>query len=275
MGLIFFFFLFENPLQIYQTNMMKWIPVLACILGMLLSGRFNEETPTKLLPLLFLPFIIFKIFNYAYFPFILVLIAVGILALVITRKNLKSNYRLFASILLAGIFSYSLVSQPLIIANEGFGYDDNGEIINATIIWDFSEKKELSLPDHLLIDENNIDYNLNTIKGKTHFVTFWATWCAPCIAEKPMLDKLKAEYSNNPNIEFIDISFDHDNVKWKKYISEKSPEGLQLISKSQAETSRALNFAGIPMHIIVDSEGVYQKHSSFEVAQKVFKKSLK
>jgi hypothetical protein len=57
--------------------------------------------------------------------------------------------------------------------------------------------------------------------------------------------------------------------KWLKYLEKENLKGIQLISKSQKETSRTLNFAGIPMHFIVDPEGNYKKYKSFTVARKV------
>tara|TARA_R110002073_G_scaffold298418_1_gene465048 strand:- start:2596 stop:4044 length:1449 start_codon:yes stop_codon:yes gene_type:complete len=143
------------------------------------------------------------------------------------------------------------------------------------VLWDFSEKKDLKLPNHLLLDRNNSDFNLNSLKGKTHFITFWATWCAPCMREKPELESFKREFKNNTQIEFIDISFDSDKKKeWLQYLENSKPLGLQLISENQQQTGRALNFVGIPMHFIVNKEGVYKKYRSFQVAEKVLKKSL-
>lgn len=77
---------------------------------------------------------------------------------------------------------------------------------------------------------------------------------------------------NNSSIEFIDISFD-DRIKWLKYLEKENLKGIQLISKSQKETSRTLNFAGIPMHFIVDPEGNYKEYKSFEVTKNVIEKT--
>lgn len=274
MGMLFYFFIFLNPLGIYESNTLKWIPILIVSVSLYFSGRINQNTSIKLLPVLFIPLILLKPFNFFYFPFIIIICITGILNIVVTRKNILPAYRKISWAVIAGIFLYFLLAQPLILEKKGFGYNDKGEMVNALTLWDFTEKTDLKLPDHLLVDRNNIDFNMNSISGKTYFITFWATWCAPCMKDKAELEKLKNEYKNNSEIEFIDISFDVDRERWFQYIEDTQPSGLQLISESQQKTSRALNFAGIPMHFIVSPDGTYKEYRSFQLAQKVLENTL-
>lgn len=272
MALLFYFFIFLNAFRVYESHTLKWIPILIAVISIYISGWINRDTKVILLPILFLPFIIFSLFNYTYFPFILILIIVGILILVITRSQPPFENRHLSWVPIIGVFIYFLFSQPLILAKNGFGYDDSGNLINAHVLWGSAEAEIYKLPSHLLLDKNNIEFDMVNIKGKTHFITFWATWCAPCIKEKPELEKTKKDFENNSNIDFIDISFDNDRNRWLEYLENTPPNGVQLISKSQDETSRKLNFAGIPMHFIVDSAGNYKKYKSFKVAKKVMSK---
>ena len=46
-------------------------------------------------------------------------------------------------------------------------------------------------------------YNLQEIEYKTAIVSFWATWCPPCIAELPSLQKLHNDYGDNVKFVFI------------------------------------------------------------------------
>jgi len=272
-GLLFYFFLFLNPFGIYQSNTLRWIPIFIVGISFYASGLINKNTSIKLLPILFIPVILFKPFNFAYFPFIIPLCIVAALAIVLTHKKLTLKYGKYAIISIVGIFLYFLFSQSLIIEKEGFGYDENGELTNALVLWNFSKKTDLILPNHILIDKENDDFNMKNISDKTHFVTFWATWCAPCMKNKPELEEFKKSLSNNSEVEFIDISFDSDRKDiWLQYITEKRPMGLQLFSKNQQVTSRELNFAGIPMHFIVKPNGTYKEYESFAIAKQMLKK---
>ncbi len=274
MALLFYFFLFHNPLAIYEANMLKWIPLFICIVALGVSGWINRKTPAKLLPFLFIPFVIFNLFNFTYFPFILVLFLVGILTLLFTRKHQKVIYKQLALAGVAIVFASYLFSQALILQKEGFGYDDTGELINANVIWDFTDEENLQIESHILLDSNNHEVDMIEFKNKAHFVTFWATWCAPCIKEKPELNKLKQDLQNNSSVVFVDVSFDEDKLKWQKFLNKKEVMGMQLISQDSKETSRELNFEGIPMHIIINPDGSYKKYKSLDVARKVIIKSF-
>ena len=63
--------------------------------------------------------------------------------------------------------------------------------------------------------------SLNSFKGKTIFLNFWATWCPPCIAEMPNIQALYDEIDSD-NIEFIMVSLDEDYSKAQKFIQKKN-----------------------------------------------------
>ena len=272
MGVLFYVFIFLNPFKIYEVNTLKWVPILITIVGLYISGSLNKDTPTILLPLLFIPFVIFKLFNFLYFPFVLVLVATGLFTLFVTRRSDKFKYHQLGWVGAAGIFLFFLFSQPLILEKKGFGYDANGELLNARIVWGSSSKKTFTLPHHILLQQNNAEFNIANLQGKTHLITFWATWCAPCIKEKPALERLKKQLADNDKIAFVDISFDNNKNKWMKYLEKKPALGTQLISKNLQKTSRLFNFAGIPMHIVVNPDGTYKKYRSWKVVKNIIEK---
>lgn len=270
----FYFFLFPNPLNIHQANILKWIPVGLCFAALYVSGRINQETPVKLLPLLFIPFVIFNLFNYFYFPFVIVLLVTGILAIIISRKKADGRLKAISFIGVTGIFGYFLLSQPLIIENEGFGRNLDGALVNATVLWNFGDEGLQTLPAHTVIDQQDRSHNLNEVKGKTHFVALWATWCAPCLEKKPQLDSLKAAHAYNPEVAFVDLSLDEDREKWESFLEEHDPDGLQLISQEVNETRRVLNISSLPLHFVVDPDGQYKAFTALETAQKAFDKAI-
>ncbi|MDZ7757750.1 TlpA disulfide reductase family protein [Rhodohalobacter sp.] len=260
----FYLFLFANPLHLHQVNLLKWIPILIGFTALLASGKINGETPVKFLPFLFIPFVVFDLFNFFYFPFIIVLMITGAAALIITRRDVNKNLKLFSSLSVAGIFIYFLLAQPIILEKPGFGRNMDGEFVNATVLWNPSDEGLIPLPAHTLVDEDNNTFNLESISGKTHFIAFWATWCIPCIIEKPQLDSLKLTYKGD--VEFIDISIDEDKVRWLAFIEEHEPAGLQLITNNTDKTRRELNISSLPLHFIVNAEGEYNSFTSLKKA---------
>lgn len=52
--------------------------------------------------------------------------------------------------------------------------------------------------------------SLEQFKGKPLFINFWATWCPPCVAEMPSIQKLFSEYKDK--VAFILISDENSQV---------------------------------------------------------------
>jgi thiol-disulfide isomerase/thioredoxin len=50
--------------------------------------------------------------------------------------------------------------------------------------------KGTAMPDFTLTDQSGRQAKLSSFKGKPLLVNLWATWCAPCVVELPMLDKI-------------------------------------------------------------------------------------
>ncbi|WP_077400182.1 TlpA family protein disulfide reductase [Cellulophaga omnivescoria] len=69
------------------------------------------------------------------------------------------------------------------------------------------------------VDANGNNFNLNNYQGKVIFINFWATWCPPCVAEMPSLQKLYTDYKND--VEFIFLASDKVN-KVKAYLNDNN-----------------------------------------------------
>ncbi|HSZ26103.1 MAG TPA: TlpA disulfide reductase family protein [Cytophagaceae bacterium] len=113
-------------------------------------------------------------------------------------------------------------------------------------------------PNFTLSDINGTKISLSDFKGKIIYLDFWATWCGPCQAEIPYSRNLQETFKENPNIVFINISFDQDTKKWQKVVRAKKMMGTQLISINGKESDviTSYNVKTIPRFIIIDKNGL-------------------
>jgi len=72
--------------------------------------------------------------------------------------------------------------------------------------------KPTDAPTVSLKDVNDGDVNLQQYKGRVVLVNFWATWCAPCKSEIPLLIGLHEKYGSR-GFEILGLSMDEDGKK--------------------------------------------------------------
>ena len=110
-------------------------------------------------------------------------------------------------------------------------------------------------PDFTAYDINGKEYHLKDFAGKPLYIDLWATWCAPCRAEIPYLEKIKKQYKDKP-INFVSFDVYDGKNKWKQMVQQQNMTGWQLIN-----TDKDLPFLkkyvvdGIPRFILIDKEG--------------------
>lgn len=268
-------YLVSDIIRIHDYDQLKWVALLICGIGFYISGLINKKTPLKLFPLLYISLLLFIPMRCFYFPLIYFLVLFATLSLIITRNEINKTIKVASFSVMSGLFLYFLFSQPLIIRHgERIQLDQYGELINGKTIWDFAEKKSKLLPESVFLDSQSKSFDLKSLKNKTLYISFWATWCGPCRAEKPELEKLKASFKNNSDIVFIDISVDSNKKKWKEHIESNKPSGIQLISKDYAKTRNLFSLSGIPAHLVVNTKGEFGKERIIENAYSLLSDSV-
>ena len=109
-----------------------------------------------------------------------------------------------------------------------------------------------SLPDATLQDVAGNKLNLQSLKGKKVFVNLWATWCPPCRAEMPSIQKLY-EAAHKENTQFVMLSLDNDFESDKKYVQANNLNLPIYYPAGNLPDLFAVN--GIPTTFIFDETG--------------------
>ena len=86
-------------------------------------------------------------------------------------------------------------------------------------------------------------------------VTFWASWCVPCIRELPSLAKFKP-MAEAAGIALITINEDKEGAALAtKYLAEKGLSELPLLVDADGAVAKALGIRGIPTALMVNAKG--------------------
>ena len=141
----------------------------------------------------------------------------------------------------------------------------------------------MQAPDFLIEDINGNSFHFKDIigKGKAVYVDFWATWCAPCCAEIPYMEKLAGKFKDNNEIVLISISVDNNRKKWEEKVKADNPSWPQYIisPKGEKEFDSIYNINGIPRFMLIDKNGCFIDNDtirpSFEGSEEFLKNSIK
>jgi len=118
-------------------------------------------------------------------------------------------------------------------------------------------KKGASALDFEMTDKKGKTFRLSDFRGKAVYIDVWATWCGPCCAEIPHMEKLAAHYAKDKRIELISISLDEDKAKWEKKLAEDKPEWRQFICLDAFDSQLCKNYSinAIPRFLFFDKDG--------------------
>lgn len=102
-------------------------------------------------------------------------------------------------------------------------------------------------------DANGTVIDLGNLKGKVVFLNFWATWCPPCLAEMPSVNKLYEQFKDDKRVVFILVDADNDLLKAQKFMDRK---GYKLPIYQVASSMPEAVFKGsLPTTVVFDKFG--------------------
>ena len=64
-------------------------------------------------------------------------------------------------------------------------------------------EKDANLDELVLLAEDGTEISGSELKNKVIFINLWATWCPPCIAEMPSIQKLSDDYGDKVKIVLV------------------------------------------------------------------------
>src|SRR6056297_4214555 len=116
-----------------------------------------------------------------------------------------------------------------------------------------SEPKPAGTTEFITFDGEPL--SLGEYEGKWVLLNFWATWCAPCRKEMPMLSELQTELGGDA-FEVVTLATGRNAPPaMKKFFDEIGVDNLPLHRDPQSAIAREMGVFGLPITVILTPEG--------------------
>lgn len=117
-----------------------------------------------------------------------------------------------------------------------------------------SAPKTTSDAQFVLADDRGMG-TLSDYKGKYVLLNFWATWCAPCRKEMPMLEALQKEFGGD-TFEVLTLATGRNSPAGiKAFFDENDITSLPRHQDPKQAVARDMAVFGLPITVILNPEG--------------------
>ena len=114
------------------------------------------------------------------------------------------------------------------------------------------------LPPFTLPDLDGDAWSLEDARGQVVVVNFWATWCPPCVAEMPALERLQAAFAGEP-LQVVAVNVAEEPYDVALFLR-RIPVDLTILLDQEASTQKSWGVRGLPTTVILDPEGRVRHH---------------
>lgn len=112
------------------------------------------------------------------------------------------------------------------------------------------------LPDLAMVDFDGKPLRPADLRGKVLLLDIWASWCAPCKEELPLLDKMAARLKSR-GVEVLAVSIDENREDAVRFLKDHGGEwSLQLAHDPEARVADRLKPSKMPTSYVVDRKGI-------------------
>ena len=123
-------------------------------------------------------------------------------------------------------------------------------------------------PQFALLDLDGKTVKMSELKGKTVVLDFWATWCTPCKASFPGMQKLVNKYKDNPDVKFLFIDIREKKGATVEQVAQFIADNkytFHVLLDNDNKVFNQFKLIGVPTKFVIDPSGVIRfKSVGFE-----------
>lgn len=118
-------------------------------------------------------------------------------------------------------------------------------------------------PDYLGTSTEGEKVRLSDRAGQLQIVSFWATWCAPCRKELPVLNAIQNQVGAS-RMRVIAVNLEEPRNQFRRAMRAYKDFSLTFVHDRKGVTARKYGVKGIPFMVIIDVDGsVAYKHTGY------------
>ncbi|XP_020909016.1 uncharacterized protein LOC110246972 [Exaiptasia diaphana] len=121
----------------------------------------------------------------------------------------------------------TLNSMPLDDLRPGLGREAHWAFMIVAVamlgllLWPHEEDD--TAPMGNLVDASGRVVPLASQTAPVTLIHFWSTWCPPCITETPAIQRLAADYADNPRFQLVMVAVADDTQKVSEFLGASGP----------------------------------------------------
>jgi peroxiredoxin len=114
-------------------------------------------------------------------------------------------------------------------------------------------------PDFTLKTPDGESYKLSELRGNAVLVNLWATWCPPCRAEMPTIEKIYNEYKDRGFIVLaVDMTYQDDPANVAPFI-QKYGLTFPILLEETGKVGAAYQLQSLPSSYFINRAGIIQE----------------
>ncbi|QOV10542.1 peroxiredoxin family protein [Viridibacillus arvi] len=185
--------------------------------------------------------------------------------------------KIFALLIIAAMIGIAVTNFVKTKVAEEQKVDTRATIVEDTL----GVKSGLAIgelaPDFELETLEGKKVKLSDFRGKKVILNFWATWCPPCKAEIPHMQKYYEKYAEEDNFEIVAVNLTSykESVKYVKKFVKTYEMTFPVLLDTKGEQMDAYEIYVVPTTYYLDTKGIVQKKVRGPVDQDSMRESIK
>lgn len=129
-------------------------------------------------------------------------------------------------------------------------------------------------PDFALRNLEGDLLKLSDFTGKKVILNFWATWCPPCRAEMPHMEKVYNDYADEVVVLAVNLTHTEKNEAAISDFADNYGLTFPIVLDANGETSQTYRIRAYPTSYIVDSLGIIQEIYPGAISYEIMTKAI-